>query len=42
MPGSAIDCLAVSKNGGDNMGELSIRGAQAQRNLLEWSQRVAE
>ena len=24
------------------MGELSIRGAQAQRNLLEWSQRVAE
>ena len=24
------------------MGELTIRGAQAQRNLLEWSQRVAE
>ena len=24
------------------MGELTIRSAQAQRNLLEWSQRVAE
>lgn len=24
------------------MDELTIRGAQAQRNLLEWSQRVAE
>ena len=24
------------------MGELAIRGAQAQRNLLEWSQCVAE
>lgn len=24
------------------MGEQTIRGAQAQRNLLEWSQRVAE
>ena len=24
------------------MGELTIRGAQVQRNLLEWSQRVAE
>jgi len=24
------------------MGELTIQGAQAQRNLLEWSQRVAD
>ena len=24
------------------MGELTIRGTQAQRNLLEWSQRVAD
>ena len=42
-------CLAVPltarkshRLGGINVGELTIRSVQAQRNLLEWSQRVAE